>query len=127
MVLKKLAQSKLRIQILTAASVLLGLIIGGTIAYHYMEGWTWSTSFYFVVSTLTTVGFGDVVPSSDASRLFTAFFMLTTVAIAIASLGIIGTSFLREREAAMEKREEKIKSKEKMLLSLRRAKQGEEK
>ena len=110
-------------QLITALSVLIGLIIGGTIAYHYMEGWTWAQSFYFVVSTLTTVGYGDLAPSSDASRVFTAVFMLAGVAIAIASLSIIGASYLKNREEAINKREEKIRSQEKLLISMKKHKQ----
>ena len=120
MILEKISGMQLRTQLATAFSVLVGFLIGGTIAYHYMEGWSWPTSFYFVVSTLTTVGNGDFVPTTDASRLFTAFFMLSGVAIAIASLGIIGSAFLNNREMAMKRREEKLKSREKVLLSLKK-------
>jgi len=120
MILDKFSGMQLRTQVASALSVLTGFLLGGTIAYHYMEGWSWASSFYFVVSTLTTVGFGDLVPTTDASRLFTAVFMLCGVAIAIASLGIIGTSFLDNREMAMKKQEEKLKSKEKVLMSLKK-------
>lgn len=36
---------------------------------------------YFTFTTLTTVGFGDVVPVNDIERLFAAFSMLFGVAI----------------------------------------------
>jgi hypothetical protein len=73
-----------------------------------------------VVSTLTTVGYGDLVPSSDASRTFTAFFMLAGVTIAIASLGFIGSSYLKNREEAILNREEKLMTQEKKLESLKK-------
>ena len=37
-----------------------------------MEGWSVLDSIYFCVTTVATVGYGDVVPSRDASKLFTA-------------------------------------------------------
>ncbi|KYK30142.1 MAG: hypothetical protein AYK23_04655 [Candidatus Proteinoplasmatales archaeon SG8-5] len=123
MTLKTIAGIPFSTQLLTAISVMIGLIIGGTVAYHYMEGWTWAQSFYFVVSTLTTVGYGDLHPTSDATRIFTAFFMLAGVAIALASLGLIGTSYLKNREEAILKREEKLKTQEKLLESLKRHRQ----
>mmetsp|Transcript_21236 Transcript_21236/g.65788 ORF Transcript_21236/g.65788 Transcript_21236/m.65788 type:complete len:303 (-) Transcript_21236:17-925(-) len=41
---------------------------------------TWMTSFYMSVITLTTVGFGDEVPSTAADRVFATFWMLFGVA-----------------------------------------------
>lgn len=55
------------------------LIVIGTLFYMWMEGWDVIEAFYFCVATLTTVGYGDLHPTSDPSRLFTAFFALTGV------------------------------------------------
>lgn len=74
------------------------MIILGTVAYHEIEGWSWVTSFYFTVATLTTVGYGDIYPTTELSRLFTACFALAGVTIALASIGIIGSTYLKKRE-----------------------------
>jgi hypothetical protein len=59
--------------ILGAAAVsVLGL---GTVVYHLIEGWSWVDSFYFSAVAVTTVGFGDLTPSTDASKLFTVFYI----------------------------------------------------
>lgn len=73
----------------------------GTVAYHQIEGWSWITSFYFTVATLTTVGYGDIYPTSELSRLFTACFALAGVTIALASIGIIGSTYLKKRDELM--------------------------
>jgi voltage-gated potassium channel len=80
-----------------AVSALLLLIIIGTLAYHWLEHWTWIQSFYFTVSTLATVGYGDLHPTMDSTRLFTAFFILAGVGIAVAALSIIGSSYIDNR------------------------------
>ncbi len=80
-----------------ALSALFLLILTGGVAYHSLEPWTWIQSFYFTVSTLATVGYGDLHPSSDASRLFTTFFILGGVAVAITALGVLGTAYLERR------------------------------
>lgn len=80
-----------------ALSALFLLIIIGTLAYHWLEGWSWIQSFYFTVTTLATVGYGDLHPTTDASQLFTAVFILAGVSIAVAALGIIGSSYLEKR------------------------------
>ena len=41
-----------------------------------IESWTSTTAFYWACQTITTVGFGDVVPKSTGGRAFTMFFVL---------------------------------------------------
>ncbi|MFH1256518.1 MAG: potassium channel family protein [Candidatus Diapherotrites archaeon] len=84
--------------IAAAFSVIIVSLIVGTIAYHYIEGWDFIQSFYFSVTTLTTVGYGDVHPTTDFSRLFTSFYILFNVALVLASLGIIGRYYLERSE-----------------------------
>jgi voltage-gated potassium channel len=90
-----LGWTNLRLQMIVAFSALTGLIVLGTIVYHEMEHWSWVSSFYFSACTITTVGYGDLAPTTDASRLFTAFYVLVGVGIAFTSLGVIGANYLR--------------------------------
>jgi voltage-gated potassium channel len=57
------------------------LIVVGAIVFHWLEGWNWVDSFYFVVITLTTIGYGDLSPTTQFSKLVTIFFALNGVAI----------------------------------------------
>ena len=51
-----------------AFAVGLVLIVGiGVAFYSVAEGWTVIDSFYFTVIALTTVGFGDFVPTNEAT------------------------------------------------------------
>ena len=59
----------------------LGIIALGTVAYHYLEDWSWVDSLYFSSVAVTTVGFGDLTPSSDASKLFTVFYIFSGITI----------------------------------------------
>jgi voltage-gated potassium channel len=100
--------SNIRAQVLVAFSSLTALIIIGTVMYRHLEGWTWIQSFYFCVVTIATVGYGDLYPTTEASRLFTAFYILIGAAIALFSLSIIGMNYLRRREEkVMERRRRK--------------------
>jgi voltage-gated potassium channel len=96
--------SNIRAQVLVAFSSLTALIIIGTVTYRHLEGWTWIQSFYFCVITIATVGYGDLYPTTDASRLFTAFYILIGAAIALSSLSIIGMNYLRRREEKLVER-----------------------
>lgn len=57
------------------------LIIIGTVVYSAIEDWSWVDSLYFSVVAVTTVGFGDLSPTTDGSKLFTVLYVLTGVAI----------------------------------------------
>lgn len=44
-----------------------------SIMYCALEGWDFGTSLYFIFITFTTIGFGDIVPSSQAVRYLFSF------------------------------------------------------
>ena len=88
----------LKVQVSISLTSILTLIGIGTISYRILEDWTWIQSFYFSVTTLTTVGFGDLHPTSDGSRLFTALYILVGVTIVIGSIGVIGSNYILKRE-----------------------------
>jgi voltage-gated potassium channel len=96
--------TRIEIQTFAAASALISLIAIGTLGFRYLEGWSWISSFYFSVTTLTTVGYGDLYPTTEASRLFAAIYILLGVTIALAALGLIGRSYLERREDRILKR-----------------------
>ncbi len=56
-------------------------IISGSIIYHWLEEWSWLDSLYFVVITTTTIGYGDLAPTTSLSKLVTIYFAINGVAI----------------------------------------------
>jgi hypothetical protein len=65
------------------------IIALGTLFYRFVEGWRWIDAFYFAVVTLTTVGYGDLTPQTDAGKLFTVFYILTGLGILGSFVGLI--------------------------------------
>lgn len=74
----------LRKQLQAAGLVALTALTVGAVFYHYVERLTWLDAFYFCTITLATVGYGDIVPHTDAGKLFTIFYV-------VAGIGIIAT------------------------------------
>ena len=60
---------------------LLLVLLSGTVVYRFLEDWTWIDSLWMVVITLTTIGFGEPHPLSDAGRLFTIVLIIVGVGI----------------------------------------------
>jgi voltage-gated potassium channel len=68
------------------------LLLGGGI-YSKLEGWSIVDSIYFSAVTITTLGYGDFVPQTDAGKLFTILFSVSGIAIALYILTMLGKSF----------------------------------
>lgn len=66
------------------------LLLTGTIFYTLVEKWTVVDAFYFSVTTLTTVGFGQPAPTTDVGKIFTAFFVISGVGMFLAVINAIG-------------------------------------
>ena len=66
------------------------LVIMGTIIYHNVESLSWLDSLYFTIITVTTIGYGDIVPLTIAGKIFTMVFALSGIGIMLYALAIIG-------------------------------------
>lgn len=74
-------------------ALVVSVIAIGTVVYRYLEEWSWIDSLYFSAITLTTVGYGDLTPSSSASKLFTVFYLATGISM----LGAGANELLKRR------------------------------
>lgn len=66
------------------------IIFGGTVFFHFVEGWSWLDSYFFTVVTLSTVGYGSLVPATALGKIATTiliFIGLGIVAVAVQRLG----------------------------------------
>lgn len=94
-------QNHNRYHIITAFLSLSGLIAFGTIVFHILEEWTYAQSFYFSVATLTTVGYGDLHPTTDVARIVTAMYILVGVGVAFASITVLATDRINKTAGAI--------------------------
>ncbi len=83
-----------------------GVVIGtGTLFYSRMEGWSAVDSLYFTVMTLTTVGYGDLSPTTTVTRLFTVVFVLIGIGILLGFIDVVAKharTTRRDREPGVE-------------------------
>jgi voltage-gated potassium channel len=61
-----------------------GMLLGGVLVYHWLEGWSYIDALYFCVVSLATVGYGDFTPTTPLARLFTIFYLINGIAILLA-------------------------------------------
>jgi voltage-gated potassium channel len=66
---------------------LLGLISIGVAGFHFIEGWPWFDGFYMVLTTITTIGYGEIHPLSHVGRIFNTFIIVTGVGLVLLFFG----------------------------------------
>ena len=78
-------------------------IIIWTVSFSYLENWSIIDSFYFSVTTLTTVGYWDIIPITEGWRLFTAIYILFWVTSVIWwSMAVIWKHAINKWEAKVQ-------------------------
>ena len=70
-------------------TIFLFLLLAGTLVYHNLEGWRYLDSLYFTVVTMTTIGYGDFTPQTDAGKIFTIFFVFSGTATAFYTISLV--------------------------------------
>ena len=73
-------------QIFIYVIIMIGI---GAVLFHWLEGWSWLDSFYFVVITLTTIGYGDFSPTTPMTKLITIFYSLNGVIMLLMLFDIV--------------------------------------
>ena len=57
------------------------LLLSGTVFYRHVEGWSWIDALYFSVTTVSTVGYGDLAPRTDLGKIFTVIYIFVGVGV----------------------------------------------
>jgi voltage-gated potassium channel len=74
--------------------VFAGVVITGTIGFHVIEGWTYFDGFYMVLTTLTTIGYGEIHPLSHVGRIFNICLIVSGVGTALVLIGVMTQALL---------------------------------
>lgn len=88
--------------------LLLSLLIGSSIFYSEYEGWSLVDALYFSVMTMSTVGYGDLVPTNDISKIFTIIFTFLSVGIFVSLNTKIVLIFISPKKRSFLHRKKKI-------------------
>jgi len=66
---------------------LLTLVLIGVAGFHFIEHWPWFDGFYMVITTISTIGYGEVHPLSHVGRVFNTFVIIAGVGLVLLFFG----------------------------------------
>lgn len=100
-------QNLSKIKIYSAIFFIFLLILGGTLVFNHLEKWSYVDSFYFSTATLTTVGYGDLVPTNDISKIITSVYAILGVVTFLFCLSVLAEFYFYKRFGKIKKKIEK--------------------
>lgn len=74
-----------------AVAVLCSVIVGGVLGYRFIEGWPFWDAVYMTITTITTVGYREVHPLSQAGQVFTVALIVAGVGTALYTFTLLAT------------------------------------
>ena len=86
------------------AVLVLSLLLSGSLFYMIVEDWGFVDAIYFSTIVLSTVGLGDVAPTTDLAKLFTVFYTLTGIGVLVAFGTAFAQRLVRQTERDGERR-----------------------
>lgn len=83
------------LDIRTAVVLVVASMLIGVAGYMFLENYTLVNAFYMTVITISTVGFTEAQPLSDAGKMFSSFYILFNIGIFAYSISVF-TSYVIE-------------------------------
>ncbi len=113
-----------KIKVGFAVLLLVVLLAAGTIAFHLLETyppnywdeemrgkqWTPLDAFYFSAITLTTIGYGELHPTTEPSKILTVFYAIFGVALVLFVLSIIAKWYVQRSQQFEEHEIQRLKN-----------------
>ena len=82
-------------RLLLILALLGGSLVFGTLGFHWVEGWSFFDSFYMALITLSTVGYAEIHPLSQAGRVFGSLLILVGVTVTLVSIALLGDFIIK--------------------------------
>ena len=94
--------TELRNKAIFAMLLLLSMNLVSVYVYEKLEKWDFVDALYFSTATMTTVGYGDIVPTTSEGRLFTVVYIWFSVGFAFYFLTTLFPPLVKYMESRFE-------------------------
>ncbi|MEH6766019.1 MAG: NAD-binding protein [Aequorivita antarctica] len=103
--MKQLFSSKITVAIL----LLLLVFTTGVVGFHFFSDYSWIDAFYMTVITVTTVGYGEVMPLSPQEKVFVSLLIISSIFIVGYAISVITEYILSKNTGIL--RQKKVQKK----------------
>ena len=69
-----------------------------TVTFWLLEDWTLLDAAFFSVVTISTVGYGELVPQTAAGKIFAMFYILVGLGVFVAAASAVAEALMRRQE-----------------------------
>lgn len=110
----------LRIAVTTVLAIAIVLVAVAGLLVRIVEPETFDNlglAYWWAVTTVTTVGYGDVVPESPAGRIVASMLMLTGIALIPTLTSVIVSALIAKRQRSAQARIEQLESEQAAALA----------
>jgi voltage-gated potassium channel Kch len=74
------------------------MIALATVTFWIVEGWSLLDAAFFSVVTISTVGYGNLVPETALGKIFAMFYILVGLGVFVAAASAVAEALLRRRD-----------------------------
>ena len=82
----------------------LTILLVGSVGYMFFEQSGFREGFYLTAMTISTVGYGDIVPVTDVGRVIAIFYMFFGVTVLGIALSVLATNYYKKRFEVLKKK-----------------------
>ncbi len=103
--------------VIRAMGIFLLIVLIGSLVYSHLEQWSYLDSMYFSIITLTTIGYGDMHPVQDSSKIFTIFYVLFGVGLVFYLFTTIARHLFEDEKKEIQRLDKTLAHLEELLAS----------
>ncbi|VDD91653.1 unnamed protein product [Enterobius vermicularis] len=89
-------QNERRVSVLFVLVIMIGYTAGGAFLMKLWENWEFMDSFYFCFVTVTTIGFGDIVPQNVDLFPATLAYIIFGLIITTMCIDLVGSAYIHD-------------------------------
>ena len=88
--------------LLSLLGTLAAIVAGGTVFFRLVEGWSWLDAYFFTVVTLSTVGYGSLVPATALGKIGTTVMIFLGLGVFVVAVQQFGRVVIEKRRTHTE-------------------------